>query len=43
MKTLIDLLHITHRTWGETFMHGKTAIGLSMVDIADDMIYEGRC
>lgn len=43
MKTIIDLLKVTHRAWGETFMHGKTAIGLSMVDIADDMIYEGRC
>lgn len=41
MKTLIDLLHITHRAWGETLMHG-TLTGLSMVDIADDMIYEGR-
>ena len=43
MKTLIDLLRITHRVWCETFMHGKTAIGLRMVEIADDMIYEGRC
>lgn len=43
MKTLIDLLHITHRAWCDTFLHGTTAVGLEMVEIADDMIYEGRC
>lgn len=42
MKTIIDLMKVTYRAWGDTFMHG-TWTGLHMVDIADDMIYEGRC
>lgn len=40
MKTIIDLLKITHRAWGDTFMHGAP-LGLEMVELAEDMICSG--
>lgn len=41
MKTVIDFLETVCAAWGYTLYHGSLT-GLRMVDIAYEMLYEGR-